>query len=164
MKIPFRHPTKKPCKIFCPSCHTTRCWRHGSYTRTWFHFKNVTRTVWRYYCTSASCPRRTFTVQAVDVLPYCRFLIPDLLKVDGEMFSSAKKDQLEKIRQLDRGVIRRITIRLENSRKFLQSLIQEITDGEQVRKLLESLEVALKHYCDTRLKALWYRSIYRIAI
>ena len=164
MKIPFTHPTKKLCKIFCPSCHNRHCWRHGSYTRKWFHFKHLTRKVWRYYCTCSSCPRRTFTVQAVDALPYCRFLINDVLKVNELLSSTTNRKYAAKVAALDRGVIHRVTVRLEESKRYLQNLYQEVTGEAPVGKLPECLESVLKHYCDNTLKTMWYRSIYRIAI
>lgn len=166
MKIPFTTLPRKICSICCPSCRCTKCWRHGSYTKKWFHFcdplKFITRKVQRYYCTSQSCKRRTFTVQAPDVLPYCRFFVSDLYKIDQLIQPTSGIYMLAKILQLSRSVIRRVLSLIDRSRTFLQALCREITDGDESTGLQHSMETAQIRYCWITLRILWYRHIYQI--
>jgi len=168
MKIPFNTPARKICLICCPSCQCTKCWRHGSYCRKWFHFsdssKLVTRQVQRYYCTCKSCTRRTFTVQAPDVLHYCRFFVSDLYKIDQLSGSKPRMRTLAKILQLSRGVVRRVLSLIDRSKAFIVALCREITDGEEWIGLAQCMQTAQISYCWITLRVLWYRHIYRIMI
>lgn len=168
MKIPFSTPSRKICTISCPSCHSTKCWRHGSYTRKWFHFchpsKFIIRQVQRYYCTCKSCTRRTFTVQAPDVLPYCRFFVSDLYEIDQRLEPTPRIRALARLLKLHRGVVRRVVSLIERSKAFFQALCRENTNGEQCSGLQCCMETAQIRYCWITLRGFWFRHIYRVVI
>jgi hypothetical protein len=166
MKIPYSHPVRKICKIFCPHCHSTRFHRHGSYTRYWFHMMqwgtDQTRKVQRYLCRNKSCPRKTFTVQSPDALPYCRFLFRDLLAVDNALRSGKSVYFVSRTTHLRRSVVRRARRLLQRTRDFLQALCRESDVYDctvlELSKLIETVQI---RYCWIECRALWYRYIYR---
>jgi hypothetical protein len=165
MKIHFTTHARKLCSISCPSCHDTKCWRHGSYTRKWFHFcdplKCITRKVQRYYCTSKTCTRRTFTVQAPDVLHYCRFFVQDLYDIDQLSVSLPSIYAIANILHLSRGVVQRVQSLIERSKTFLRGLCREIIAGEESQRLGQYMKTVQTRYCWITFRALWYRHIYR---
>lgn len=167
MKIPFYNPVRKICKIFCPHCRSTRCHRHGSYTRCWFHVtpwgKNQTRKVMRYLCCNRSCPQKTFTVQAPDVLPYCRFLTRDLFAVENLLRAGKSVYFISRTLHVCRSAIRRVRGLLQRTRRFLQALCREIDVYDctalGVSKLFETVQI---RYCWIECRVLWYQHIYRL--
>ena len=113
MKIPFNHRFGKVCEIYCPYCNTKDIWKHGFYTRTWFHnlgkAVNPKRKVQRYLCRNQPCPHRTFTVQVCDVFPYCRFLWSDLVTVAAYLFSGKSYHHISRVLYLSRSVLKRVS-------------------------------------------------------
>ena len=166
MKIPFNHRFGKVCEILCPHCNTKDIWKHGVYTRTWFHSLgkdvNPKRKVQRYLCRNQPCPCRTFTVQVCDVLPCCRFLWCDLLTVTEHLFSGQSYHHISRVLCLSRSVLRRISGLLVRMVSFLQVVCRELSDGEVVIAGIEQgFEQAQTGYCWIALKALWFRHNYR---
>jgi len=169
MKIPNLPPIRGVCEIFCPHCHGKDYWRHGSYTRSWFHSfydkGDQVRTVQRFLCLNPSCPRRTFNVQAADVLGYCRFLFTDLLTVAAAMQKKASLHSISRAFGLRRSVVRRVAVFLQRTHDFLISLCHEVTAGDTIAAgFVPLLEVAQSRYCWITLRGLWFRHIYHLML
>lgn len=164
MKTQNRLPVRGLCEISCPQCHGKDFWKHGSYKRTWFHTirrkENTVRIVQRYLCLNTSCKRCTFTVQSADVLPYCRFLVPDLLNVDTALQTDTSLHGLQRIFGLRRTVLRRVSTLLDRTTDFLRDLCREITAGDTVSGLSELFTTAQLRYCWITLGQLWFRHFY----
>jgi transposase-like protein len=130
MKIQYSHSIRKIHRIFCPHCRSTHFHKHGSYTRYWFHVMpwgaDQTRKVQRYLCCNKCCPHKTFTVQPPDALPYCRFLLNDLLAVDTVLRAGKSVHFISRTLHLSRSVIRRARRFVRRTRCFLQTLCREI--------------------------------------
>jgi len=152
-------------EIFCPYCHTKNCRKHGSYTRTWFHCllskdNHVQREAIRYKCFNPDCSCQTFTIQEPDVLPYCRFLIPDLLIIYKHLNSNKSIYSLCKIFTLSWRTAKRINQILDLTFSFLKKIYQEITHITDIQNITKLFKTAEKHYKLTPLKAMWFRNIY----
>lgn len=168
MKIPLIQSIRGVCEIFCPHCHGKDYWKHGSYTRSWFHSfgrkSDSVRSVQRFLCLNPSCPRRTFTVQAPDALGYCRFLFADLLAVAAAREAKASLHSISRTFGFSRNVARRVAVFLQRTHGFLAALCREITNANPVTGLAKLIEVALSRYCWISLRVLWFRHIYRLAV
>lgn len=168
MKIPILQPFRGVCEIFCPHCHGKDYWKHGSYTRCWFHAfgrkNDSVRTVQRFLCINPSCPRRTFNVQAPDALGYCRFLFADLLTVAAALQAKASLHSLSRAFGLSRSVLRRVAAFLQRTHGFFSALCREITLGDTITGLEELLKVTQSRYCWITLRVLWFRHIYHLSV
>ena len=166
MKIRNNHPLKKESEIFCPHCHSTVVWKHGTYDRKWFHalFERGSsiRVVQRYRCCEIPCPCKTFTIQAEEILPYCRFRIPDLCALHPYFESAESLHSLSRTLDLSRPVLKRLRTLLQHTTMFLTGLCREISDGQTIMVTLrQGLQIARSAYCCVGLKLMWFRYRYR---
>jgi len=166
MKIRKNHPLRKESEIFCPHCHSKEVWKHGTYRRKWIYpcgsDTNPTRQVQRYRCCEKPCPRKTFTVQAEDVLPYSRFLIPHLCSLQPCLDSATSLHSLSRLLDLSRAVIKRVRALLQRTGNFLSGLCREISDGETITSTRRQyLHIALTAYSWIELKSMWFCYQYR---
>jgi len=166
MNIQKNHPLRKESEIICPHCHSKDVWKHGTYYRKWFHSwgsdRTTTRKVQRYRCCEKPCPCKTFTVQAEDVLPYCRFLIPHLCSLQPCLDSAKSLHHLSRLLDLSRSVIKRVRAFLQRIEIFLSGLCLEISDGETIASTSrQCLQIALTAYSWIKLKSMWFCYQYR---
>ncbi len=164
MKIPFTTPRCALCTIFCPDCHSSNYWRHGSYIRYFFHsfipYERPQRKVQRYRCLNRACPRKTFTVQAPDALHYCRFLHPELLVLDQCFNEGQSSYRISRNLKIHRVTLSRLHSLLHRTHTFLNRLCCEITNGQWIEGLSAGFEMAQKAYCWITIRTLWSRAIY----
>jgi len=168
IKIQYSEPFRGICTIRCPHCHGKDFWKHGSYTRRWFHSFGLkddsVRVVQRYLCLNPHCQHRTFSVQAPDALSYHRFLFTDLLTIAAALHAKTSLHRISRIFGLSRTVLRRAAAFIQRTHVFLDALCREITTGHTTAGLEELLEVAQMRHCWLTLKAMWFRHIYRSAV
>lgn len=166
MKITSNNLFRKESAIYCPHCHSKAVWKHGTYIRKWFHECGdrhpSTLVVQRYQCCEKHCPRKTFTVQAADALPFCRFLADDLCTMARHLEFMTSVHHLSQLTALSRPVLKRVRVLLHRTGMFLAGLCREISDGATAASSLrQSLQIALSAYSWIELKSLWYRHLYQ---
>ena len=117
--------------ICCPGCHSTHCYRHGSYIRKGFHsFCRVIggfTAVPRYRCINSSCRICTFSVLPPMVIRYCRFLWPCLTFLWGKIDSGATPYALSRQWSVGRAVIVRARALQASIEQWTGRLYQELT-------------------------------------
>jgi hypothetical protein len=165
MKIPIDRPAKGH-TIACPWYNSPRWWRHGSYTRTYFHSRTDTaisekRRVQRYLCRASAC-ERTFSVLPDDVVAYCRFTWSDLLDIGRSLAAGISAYRLARhVWHVGRGVITRARSLLARLAGWLGALCREISDGAAGPGELEGMAaLAREHYGRHEFTHRWCRHLY----
>jgi len=164
MKIPIDRPAKGH-KIACPWCSSRRWWRHGSYTRTFFHSQrrqaiSESRRVQRYLCRAATCGR-SFSRLPHDVIPWCRFFYSDLLRLGRSLSAGLPPRRLARcLWHVGHRVITRARVLYERLANWVETLYREITDGAIPLELEGMEELVVDHYWWGEFTHRWCRHLY----
>jgi hypothetical protein len=112
-------------------------------------------------CQNPYCSRRTFSVLPQEVMPYCRFLWPDMVKVSKAITEG--KSYYYIAHNLFSTAIANC-VRLGNILSCLTSwintLCQEHDDYNHISGLKSGVNILMKHYSWTQLKHMWSRFFY----
>jgi hypothetical protein len=147
----------------CPDCHFI-CGKHGFYVRKGFHREPGKRAVRiaiiRYRCKEPGCKRCTFSVLPPLVLPYCRFIWRDLLRVEAGYLGGESRYSLACAWKVDWGVLGRATALLEQMRRWVGDQYREVMDGAAAAGLGGMVRLLVARLGRAELVGRWYRHRY----
>ena len=159
--------TEVPC---CPFCFALCVWRHGHYIRKSFYDRNegspsISCVVQRFLCRNPRCAHQTFSVLPNGVIPYCRFLWSDLLRIHKELSNGVTPYQIaKKMFGVDRSVISRVRRLLNQLGAWAMRLYRECSDGGTISELGSCIQALLRRYDRTVLRYLWVRHHYKFCL
>lgn len=167
MKIPYVILKIKTflSQIVCPCCHSKDCYRHGSYNRKWFYSlipgEKIIAQVQRYRCRNAECPRSTFSVLPLMVMPYSHFLYPDLLSIQRALTQGIAVNELAtRVWHISWSVMKRSSKQIEQMQGWIRQQYQEVTNGQTATSIVEVIKTVVKKIGAVALKNRWYRHRY----